>query len=467
MSTTSNFTHWQRTESQFLAADPQAVYSIVGNLSQTGQWMKSFDGFIVHDDQRGVGTKVDLLPPGKFFGPLHRSTAPSGSITRRNQDTLMVEFTQPQPAGEMVLRWQVEPHEHGSVLHFTAELNGPGTTAFKFTVANALCKDFAIAAARLYRIIAPGAHRKRDAHVVISGGRGFLGRNLVADLVCRGISVSVLTRNPENDFPAEQYSWDGVHQGPWARALSSKNPVHLVNLAGERVDKRNTPENIAALTDSRVASTKTLAEAAASVPRLATWIQASTTAIFGDAGEEELTESSPLPSDQRALPEMTGVASAWEQAFAEAAVNAEQRYLLRTSLVMHPDAPLLGPLNLLVNTGMGGPLGDGKQWFSWIGLEDWLRLIRCLLGFEEPSIPAGLVHAASPKPLRNAEVMAALRSIAGLPGLPTGSVLPKIGAAVMGSNARVALTGRKVTSEVLQQAGFEFQQLDFASTVSG
>ncbi|WP_347037933.1 hypothetical protein AAHB37_14870 [Glutamicibacter halophytocola] len=69
MSTQNKFTHWQRTETQFLAADPKAVYSIVGNLSQTGLWMKSFEGFVVHDDQRGVGTKVDLLPPGKLFGP--------------------------------------------------------------------------------------------------------------------------------------------------------------------------------------------------------------------------------------------------------------------------------------------------------------------------------------------------------------------------------------------------------------
>lgn len=466
MSTQNKFTHWQRTESQFLAADPKAVYSIVGNLSQTGEWMKSFDGFVVHDDQRGVGTKVDLLPPGKLFGALHRNTAPSGSITRRNQATRMVEFTQPQPAGEMVLRWQVDEHQQGSLLHFTVELHGPGTAAFKFTVANALCKDFALAAARLYKIIAPTAHHKRDAHVVISGGRGFLGRNLVADLVCRGISVAVLTRSPETDFPAEQFSWDGVHQGPWASVLASEHPVHLINLAGERVDKRNTPENIAALTDSRVTSTQTLAEAAAGAPQLATWIQASTTAIFGDAGEAELTESSPIPTDHRALPEMTGVAAAWEQAFTEAEVNAAQRYLLRTSLVMHPDAPLLGPLNLLVNTGMGGAMGDGKQWFSWIGLEDWLRLVRCLLGFEEPKIPAGLVHATSPNPLRNSEVMSALRSIAGLPGLPTGSVLPKIGAVFMGSNARVALTGRKVTSQVLEQAGFEFHEVDFASTVS-
>lgn len=467
MSTQNKFTHWQRTETQFLAADPKAVYSIVGNLSQTGLWMKSFDGFVVHDDQRGVGTKVDLLAPGKVFGPLHRNTAPSGTITRRNHQTRMVEFTQPQPAGEMTLRWQVDEHENGCLVHFTVQLSGPGTTAFKFTVANALCKDFAVAAARLYKIVAPTAHRKRDAQIVISGGRGFLGRNLAADLVCRGMSVAVLTRNAEADFPAEQFIWDGVHQGPWTGALRSDHPVHLINLAGERVDKRNTPANIAALTDSRVTSTQTLAQAAASAPKLATWIQSSTTAIFGDAGEAELTESSPIPSDHRALPEMTGVASAWEQAFNAAEVNAEQRYILRTSLVMHPDAPLLGPLNMLVNTGLGGAMGNGQQWFSWIGLQDWLHLIRCMLGLEEPQIPAGLVHGTSPWPLRNTEVMAALRSIAGLPGLPTGSVLPRIGAAVLGSNARVALTGRKVTSEVLAQAGFEFQETDFAATITG
>ena len=467
MSTQNKFTHWQRTETQFLAADPKAVYSIVGNLSQTGLWMKSFDGFVVHDDQRGVGTKVDLLPPGKLFGPLHRSTAPSGSITRRNHQTRMVEFTQPQPAGEMSLRWQVDEHENGCLVHFTVRLSGPGTAAFKFTVANALCKDFAVAAARLYKIVAPTAHRKRDAQIVISGGRGFLGRNLAADLVCRGMSVAVLTRKAETDFPAEQFIWDGVHQGPWTGVLRSDHPVHLINLAGERVDKRNTPQNIAALTDSRVTSTQTLAQAAAAAPTLATWIQSSTTAIFGDAGEAELTESSPIPTDHRALPEMTGVASAWEQAFNEAEVNAAQRYILRTSLVMHPDAPLLGPLNMLVNTGLGGPMGSGQQWFSWIGLQDWLRLIRCMLGFESPQIPAGLVHGTSPVPLRNAQVMAALRSVAGLPGLPTGSVLPKIGAAVMGSNARVALTGRKVTSEVLDKAGFEFQETDFTATIAG
>lgn len=467
MSSTSKFTHWQRTETQFLAAGADAVYSIVGNLSQTGQWMKSFQGFTVHDDQRGVGTKVDLLPLGKFFGPLHRATAPSGSITRRNQDARMVEFTQPQPAGSMVLRWNVDPTEGGCLLRFSVELQGPGTTAFKHTGGNALCHDFAVAAARLYKLIAHTAHIKLDAHVVIAGGRGFLGRHLAADLICRGASVAVLSRTTEPDFPTEQVLWDGTHQGPWARAFLSDRPVHVVNLAGERVDKRNTAANTMQLTESRVRSTQTLAEAVAQVPEVRTWIQSSTTAIFGDAGEAELTESSPLPTGERALPEMTGVAAAWEQSFVEAAVNAERSYVLRTSLVMHPDAPLLGPLNMLVNTGLGGKLGDGQQWFSWIGMTDWLKVIRCLLGLEEPQIPQGIVHATAPTPLRNEQVMAALRTAQGMPGLPTGTLLPRVGAAVMGSNARVALTGRKVTSAVLAEAGFQFDELDFAAAVGG
>ncbi|WP_313811210.1 NAD-dependent epimerase/dehydratase family protein [Glutamicibacter sp.] len=464
MSRMKKFAHWQRTESQFLAAEADAAYSIVGNLAQTGTWMKVFS-FRVHDDQRGVGTKVDLLPPGKIFGMLHQNTAPAGSITRRNQDARMVEFTQPQPAGRMVLRWRVDEAEGGCILHFTIEIHGPGTTAFKFTVGNTLCHDFTVAVARLYRMVAHTAHIKLDAHVVIAGGRGFLGRNLAADLVCRGASVAVLSRTREDYFPTEQFIWDGIHQGTWIGAFHSDRPVHLVNLAGERVDKRNTPENIAELTNSRVLTTQTLAEAVAKREELKTWIQSSTTAIFGDAGEAELTESSPIPTGERALPEMTGVASAWEQAFTDAKVNAKHSYILRTSLVMHPDAPLLGPLNLLTNIGLGGKLGHGKQWFSWIGMEDWLRVIRCLLGLEQPHIPDGIVHATAPNPLRNEEIMAQLRSLAGMPGLPTGSLLPKLGAAVMGNNARVVLTGRKVRSEVLEKAGFKFEETSFLSTV--
>ena len=463
-----NLTHWQRTESHFLAAEPDALFAVVGNLKQTGTWMKSFDGFMVHDDQRGVGSAVDLLPPGRVFGTLHRETAPSGSITRRNQPQRLVEFTQPQPGGSMALRWIVEAVEGGARLHFTVELNGPGTTAFKHTVANPLFDDFAIGCARLYRLIPHVARHRVQRHVVVAGGRGFLGRRLVADLVCHGNSVVVLTRSQEADFPAAQYHWDGKHQGPWKSAFLRENyPVSLVNLAGELVDKRNTDANIDSLTASRVDSTRALADAVATLGlTLETWVQSSTTAVFGDAGERRITESSPLPTGEDALPEMTGVASAWEEAFAQAPVKAEHNYVLRTSLVFADQAPLLKSLMLLVRTGLGGPVGSGQQWVSWISLPDWLNLVRGMLGVDGVRPADGIVHAAAPNPVRNAQMMQLLRQKYSMPGLGSPAALVQFGATVLGSNPRVALTGRHVTSEVLDESGFVFENPTFESMLA-
>lgn len=463
-----NLTHWQRTESHFLAAEPDALFAVVGNLKQTGSWMKSFDGFMVHDDQRGVGSAVDLLPPGRVFGTLHRETAPAGSITRRNQPQRLIEFTQPQPGGSMALRWVVEEVDGGAKLYFTVELTGPATSVFKHTVANPLFDDFAISCARLYRLIPHMARHRVQRHIVVAGGRGFLGRRLVADLVCHGNSVVVLTRGYEADFPAAQFHWDGIHQGPWKSAFLRENyPVSLVNLAGELVDKRNTESNIRSLTASRVQSTEALADAVAALGiQLDTWVQSSTTAIFGDAGERQLTESSTVPSGVTALPEMTGVASAWEQAFAQAPVKAQHNYLLRTSLVFADQAPLLKTLMMLVRTGLGGPVGDGQQWVSWIALSDWLRLVHQLLGIEGTRPTSGIIHAAAPHPVRNAQMMAQLRQKYSMPGIGAPAGLVQFGASVLGSNPRVALTGRHVTSEVLEQCGFVFDQPSFESMLA-
>lgn len=463
-----NLAHWQRTESYFLAAEPDALFAVVGDLKQTGNWMKSFDGFMVHDNQRGVGSAVDLLPPGKVFGTLHRETAPAGSITRRNQQQRLVEFTQPQPGGAMVLRWVVQVVSGGSRLHFTVELTGPGTAVFKHTVANPLFDDFAINCARLYRQIPHMARHRVQRHVVVAGGRGFLGRRLVADLICHGNSVVVLTRSHEDDFPAAQFLWDGVHQGPWKAAFIRENyPVSLVNLAGELVDKRNTEANIELLTASRVQSTQALADAVAGLRfSLDTWVQSSTTAIYGDAGERRITESSPLPTGPDALPEMTGVAQAWEDAFVQAPVTAENNYVLRTSLVFADQAPLLKSLMMLVRTGLGGPIGDGQQWVSWISLPDWLALVRQLLGVEGTRPEPGVIHAAAPTPVRNAQMMQWLRQKYAMPGLGTPAALVRVGANVLGSNPRVALTGRHVTSQVLAEHCFEFQQPTFESLLT-
>lgn len=463
-----HLTHWQRTESHFLAAEPDALFAVVGDLKQTGNWMKSFDGFMVHDDQRGVGSAVDLLPPGRVFGTLHRETAPAGAITRRNQPQRLIEFTQPQPGGAMVLRWVVEAVPGGARLHFGVELTGPGTAVFKHTVANPLFDDFAINCARLYRQIPHVARHRVQRHVVVAGGRGFLGRRLVADLICHGNSVVVLTRTREEHFPAAQFLWDGIHQGPWKSAFLRENyPVSLVNLSGELVDRRNTAANIELLSASRVRSTQALADAVAGLGlTLDTWVQSSTTAIFGDAGERKITESSSLPTGQAALPEMTGVARAWEDAFTQAPVKAAHNYVLRTSLVFADQAPLLKKLLMLVRSGLGGPVGAGQQWVSWISLPDWLRLVRQLLGVDATRPADGVIHAAAPVPVRNVEMMEQLRKKYSMPGVGSPAALVRWGATALGSNPRVALTGRYVTSRVLEEHGFEFQHPTFEAMLA-
>ena len=142
---------------------------------------------------------------------------------------------------------------------------------------------------------------------------------------------------------------------------------------------------------------------------LAAFLQSSTTAIFADAGEHTLTEDSPLPTGAAALPQMTGVARPWEEAAAGA--NARRLNILRTSLVFEQESPLVDRLSCWPASGLGGPVAGGEQWVSWIHLADWLRIVRAALGLEENLfLPGGVIHLAAPHPVRNREMMAALRA---------------------------------------------------------
>ncbi|AEG44435.1 epimerase [Isoptericola variabilis] len=296
--------------------------------------------------------------------------------------------------------------------------------------------------------------------IVVAGGSGTLGRTLSRDLAGRGHEVVVLTRSPGRaDYgtdPVREVAWDARTVGPWADELRPGTGVALVNLAGRLVDARPTRENVAALRDSRVDATRALVGAAA---RLGTpverWLQASTTAVYSDAGEARLTESSPVPDD--GLPQMTGVARPWE----EAASGADARHLvvLRTSIVLDAGTPALDRLLLLVRLGVGGTVGRGDQWFSWIHVDDWLAIARAALGLDpELELPDGPVIAAAPHPVRNRDLMAALRRVSGRRfGIPTPVPLVRLGAVVLRTDPLLALTGRHTTSEVLDRAGFRFR----------
>jgi uncharacterized protein (TIGR01777 family) len=297
--------------------------------------------------------------------------------------------------------------------------------------------------------------------IVVAGGSGALGRRLCADLAERGHDVVVLTRSPRPG-PFRQVAWDGVTVGPWAAELAG---AAVVNLAGELVDRRPTAANTALLTSSRVQPTLALRAAAEQLDEpVPVWLQASTTAIHGDAGETLVDEDTP-PAD--GPPQMAGVARAWEDAAAGA--NTLRQVVLRTSIVFDRHTPALDRLVLLTRLGLGGRIATGRQWTSWLHVEDWLAIARWSLGVDAPAAPApsGVLLATSPNPVRNAELMATLRSVLHRPAAPpTPELLVRMGAVLLRTDPALALTGRRAVSARLARAGFEFRHphLDEALT---
>jgi uncharacterized protein (TIGR01777 family) len=301
--------------------------------------------------------------------------------------------------------------------------------------------------------------------VVVAGGSGALGRALTAALTARGVEVVVLTRTPRDAARrggARDVAWDGRTLGDWARELDGED-VALVNLAGRLVDARPTPQNIAELTASRVLATEVLVAASQQLTApLVHWVQASTTAIWSDAGEARLDETSPLPVG---LPQMTGVAERWERALDGAA--AAHQVVLRTGIVLEAGTPALDRLLLLARAGLGGPVGSGRQWVSWLHVEDWVRIVLCALDLEQPSLPSGVVVAAAPQPVRNAEMMRILRTAVGRRiGLPTPGPVLRLGAVLLRTDPALGLTGRHATSRVLDEAGFAFRHPTFEQAVT-
>ena len=185
------------------------------------------------------------------------------------------------------------------------------------------------------------------------------------------------------------------------------------------------------------------------------WIQASTLAIYGDAGEQLLDESAP-PADEP--PQMAGVARAWEAAVEGA--RSDRVVVLRTGIVLDHDTPAFDRLCSLVRWGLGGRVGPGTQWISWLHIDDWLAIVRLTL---EPGTAAldGVVHATGPHPVRNADLMAALRRILNRPRTPpTPALLVRLGAVLLRTDPALALTGRRAVPSRLLASGFEFAHPD-------
>ena len=291
-----------------------------------------------------------------------------------------------------------------------------------------------------------------EVKVVVAGGSGALGRRLCENLEADGHQVVVLTRRARPGA-FRQVTWDGRTVGPWSVELAGSA---VVNLAGELVDRRPTAANVDLLTRSRVEPTWALVEASSGLAEpVPVWVQASTLAIYGDAGDQVLDESAPAADGP---PQMAGVARAWEAAVSGA--NTERLVMLRSGIVLDTDTPALDRLWSLARWGLGGRVGPGTQWVSWIHIEDWLAIVRAVLLTAGPAV-TGVVHATGPSPVRNAELMASLRRSVGRPAAPpTPAALVHLGAALLRTDPALALTGRRAVPARLLDGGFDFRHPD-------
>lgn len=292
--------------------------------------------------------------------------------------------------------------------------------------------------------------------VVIAGGAGALGRRLATAFVDADDDVVILTRTPKADLQFRQALWDGRTVGDWASELEGSI---VVNLAGELVDRRPTASNIELLRRSRVEPTAALVSASRACgvpPRL--WLQMSTLAIYGDAGDEVIDETHP-PAE--GPPQMAGVATAWEAAANGAAADRVVR--LRTGVVIDNDTPAFNRLTRLTRWGLGGRIGPGDQWVSWIHVDDFLAAVRFLV--DAPGTD-GVVHVTSPNPVRNRDMMAELRRALRRPwSPPTPRPLVHAGAVLLRTDPALALSGRRCIPQVLDDAGFKFEYDEFAAAL--
>ena len=294
---------------------------------------------------------------------------------------------------------------------------------------------------------------------VIPGGAGQIGSILCPHWRAQGHEVVVLTRTPRREAPWREVEWDGSSLGSWTDELDGCDV--LVNLAGRSVNCRYNRKNRQAILDSRVQSTRILGEAMGGLGRPpALWLQAGTATIYAhrlDAPNDESTGI--LGGDERNAPSAwrfsTEVAKAWEAAAKETVPDGVRLVLLRSAMTMSPDKNgVFDVLLRLVRLGLGGAVGDGRQYVSWIHDQDFVRALEWII--DKPEL-RGPVNLAAPNPLPNQRFMRALRTAWGAPfGLPASSWMAALGAWAMRTETELVLKSRRVVPGRLQDSGFRF-----------
>jgi uncharacterized protein (TIGR01777 family) len=283
--------------------------------------------------------------------------------------------------------------------------------------------------------------------VVVSGSTGLIGSALVPRLVREGHEVVPLVRRRVK--PGERaFSWD-PEAGTIDRAgLEAAGFDVVVNLIGENLFGRWTSAKKQRIRESRVHGTRLLADAIAGLARPPRVLLAtSAVGYYGDRGEEVLTEGSAAGDDF-----LAHVARDWEAATAGAAAAGIRVHNLRFGVVLTPSGGGLGKMLPAFRVGLGGPVGSGNQYFSWIAVDDAIKAILHVLA--TPSL-AGPVNVTSPTPVTNREFAKTLGKVLGRPAVvsvPAFALRMAFGT----EGAAMVQSGQRVVPLRLLESGFRF-----------
>jgi len=285
--------------------------------------------------------------------------------------------------------------------------------------------------------------------VFITGGTGFVGAFLSRELALKGFDVTILTR--KKTPPASIHTRIGyvtgnpTVAGPWMEAVGGHDWV--INLAGASIFSYWTESKKKEIHDSRILSTKNLVAAMARGDQVKFFCSTSAPGFFGDRGEAVLTEDS-LPGQDF----LAQVAQEWEAEALKAQDLGLRVAITRFGVVLGLGGGILKQLEPLFRYFVGGPVGSGTQWFSWIHQIDLVGAYLFLLDHPELTGP---VNFTAPNPVRNHEFARALGRAMHRPAfLPAPRFMIKL---VMGEMADVALTSQRVLPARLTAAGFPFR----------
>lgn len=286
--------------------------------------------------------------------------------------------------------------------------------------------------------------------VAVTGATGLIGSALCKDLSKDGVEVLAITRRPSDiGGLLKPVRWD-PERGFDSAALAALEGVDaVVHLAGESIAKRWSAAQKERIRASRVQGSRTLVEALKKLAkRPSVLVAASAVGYYGDTGDQELDESSPAGSGF--LPD---VCKAWEAETARAAEAGVRVAQLRIGIVLSSKGGALREMLTPFKLGLGGPVGSGRQWMSWVHIEDVVGAIRFAL---ESASLTGPVNVTAPRPERSADFTRALGKVLKRPAfLPAPGFALKLAFGEMAQG--LLLEGQKVLPRALEKAGYAFK----------